>query len=98
MCHFNREGKESLPGCWLIWYSHRYYLTLEENSTKQQKFEPFPNNEQPKPKKPRSADDYARCRYVIPSTKAIGDHKHGKAYTRRSLQQTYWGIWKKEPR
>ena len=59
----------------MIWYGHMYYLSPEE----QQKFEPSTNTEETNAKKPRTADDYARYRYVIPSAKVVGDHKHDKA-------------------
>ena len=75
MSHFNREDKENLPNCLPDMAKPQiHYLTAEE----QQKFESSLDKEQPKSKKPRSADDYARYRYVIPFAKVLTDHKHKK--------------------
>ena len=59
-------------------YGHRYYLTSEE----QEEFEPsvtLINNEQRKSKKPRTADDYARYKNVLPSPRMVAEYKHNKA-------------------
>ena len=57
-----------------LWYGHRYYLTPDE----QQQFEQ-PTENLTTSKKPRSADEYARYKYVIPSARVVGDFKHNKA-------------------
>ena len=61
----------------LIWYGDRYYLTPEEQETSEPSTES--NTDYPKTKKPRTADDYARYKYVVPSAKVANEHKHNKA-------------------